>query len=163
MDMRNRRLTVYTSRRLIVQFEMDRPGMARVAVGRELKDATRQIIRERAMPYAISISPVGQRDDDQGGKPRYIESFRIAEGHTVIAGMRRVAAKLVNVAPHAAAVEFLGTNPHASGYGVLGKTLDHLNSHGGAGVGGRGKGRPRAPWRQELHPRGPGGRFIPKS
>ncbi len=155
-DLRNRRTTVYAGRHLVVQFEMDRKGIAKCAVGQDLASATRQVVRERAMPYAIRISPIGQRDDD-GGKPRYVESFRISQGFTVIAGMRRVASKLTNIAPHAAAVEFTGNNPHASGHGVLRKTLAHLN---GTGATLR---EAKSPWRPELHPRGAGGRFISKS
>jgi hypothetical protein len=156
--MPNRTVTVYASPRLIVRFEMDRRGIARVAVGRELADATRQVIRERAMPYAIRISPVGDRDaDDLSDKPRYAASFRMSQGYTVIAGMRRVAAKLTNIAPHAAAVEFTGSNPHAAGHGVLRKTLAHLN---GTGETLR---QAKSPWRPELHPRGAGGRFVRKT
>lgn len=156
-DMRNRAVTVYVSPRLLVQFEMDRRGIARIAVGPDLASATRQVVRERGMPYAIRISPRGERDDEAGGKARYAESFRIAQGHTVIAGMRRVAAKLVNIAPHSAAVEFTGSNPHAAGYGILRQTLAHLNGTGGS------LRQARSPWRPELHPRGPGGRFAPRT
>lgn len=153
--MGNRRTTVYVSPRLVVQFEMNRAGIARVAAGQELADATRQLIRERAMPYAIRISPHGPERGD--GDPKYAESFRITQGYTVIAGMRRVAARLVNIAPHAAAVEFLGTNPHAAGYGILRKTLAHIN---GTGATLRSA---KSPWRPEQHPRGPGGRFTKKT
>lgn len=156
-DLRNRTVTVYTSPRLLVRFEMNRRGISQIAVGPHLAAATRALVRDKAMPYAIRISPIGERDDERGGGPRYVESFRIAQSYTVVAGMRRVAAKLVNVAPHAAAVEFYGNNPHASGYAVLRKTLAHLNGTGSSLA------TAKPAFRAELHPRGAGGRFIPRT
>lgn len=117
---------VYTGRRLTVDFELDRDGIAEIAVGPHLKDAVRHLAEHRAKPYAISISPV--RKGKGGGT--YIRSFRVKDEHTVIAAMCRVAARLYNTAPHAAAVEF--GNKHAKGQRILGRTVDFLHALGAA-------------------------------
>lgn len=147
-DLRNRRITVYRSPRMIVEFELDRRGIAKIAMGQDLKDACRQVVTGRAMPFAIRNSPHGETLE-------YVSSWRAAEGHTIIAGMRRVACKLINVAPHAAAVEW----GRGGRRGVLGKTLAHLNATSGVVIQG---GQLRKAWDPQLHPRGPGGRFISK-
>jgi hypothetical protein len=149
-DLRDRRVTVYASPRLIVQYKTDRRGIAKIAVGQPLRDATRSAVVNRAMVHAIQISP-------RGATLEYVSSWRAADGFTVVAGMRRAACKLINVAPHAAAVEWgRGGNQR-----ILGKTLAWLNSTSPMGVERAARAAARAPWKPELHPRGPGGRFAP--
>lgn len=149
-EMSNRRVTVYASPRLIAQFEMNRAGIAKIAVGGPLREAVHFAVVGRAMVHAIQISPRGETLE-------YVSSWRAADGFTVIAGMRRAACKLVNISGHAAAVEWgRGGNQR-----ILGKTLDWLNSTSPIGVARAAARAARAPWRPELHPRGAGGRFTP--
>ncbi len=151
-DLTNRRETVYRSPRLHVEFEMNRRGIARVAVGQDLRDSCRSAVVQRAMPYAIQISPRGETLE-------YVSSWRAADGHTVIAGMRRVACKLINVSDHAAAVEW----GRGGARGVLSRTLAHLNSTSPIGLEQAArKARAKASWNPALHPRGPRGRFVAK-
>lgn len=150
-SMGGRRTTVHASPRLVVQFEMDRSGMRKIMVGRELADATHSVVVGRAMPFAIQISP---RDTLE-----YVSSWRASDTHVVIAGMRRVATKLVNIAPHAAAVEWGRGGRQA----VLGRTLAHLNSTSPIGLEKAARSaRARKAFNPDLHPRGAGGRFLPK-
>ncbi len=116
------RRVVYRSRRLVVEFEMDRKGMREVARGKELRAAVR-IIAERGKAYAESISP------ERSGN--YKRSFQVAMSRVMVAGMRRVAAKVVNTDPAAVPIE-VGTAPREGGGGtpahrVLQRTLAYLN------------------------------------
>lgn len=149
-DLSNRRTTVYASPRLIAQFEMDRRGIRKIAVGQPLRAATRSAVVGRAMVHAIQISPRGQTLE-------YVSSWRASDGFTVIAGMRRAACKLVNIAPHAAAVEW----GRGGNQGILRKTLAWLNSTSPIGLERAARAAKRAPWNPNLHPRGLGGRFAP--
>ncbi len=148
-----RRTTVYVSPRMLVQFEMDRAGIARVAVGQELRDAVHDCVVQRAMPYAISISPHGDTLD-------YVSSWRAIDTYEVIAGMRRAACRLFNGSGHAAAVEWVSRRGFGRGYAVLGRTLAHLNSTSPMGLE---KAARAAKFDPQLHPRGPRGRFVPKA
>lgn len=148
-SLNNRRVTVYASPRMVVEFEMDRAGIAKLAVGQELKDATHSAVVNRAMPYAISISPHGKTLE-------YVSSWRAADGFTVIAGMRRAACKLINVSGHAAAVEW----GRGGNQGILRRTLAHLNATSPIGLQQAARKAARAPFDPKLHPRGPKGRFT---
>ncbi len=135
-----RRTTVYLSPRLLAEFEMNRPGIARIALSAEVASATRSLVVNEAMPYAIQISPRGRTLE-------YVSSWRAQPASVVIAGMRRAACKLINIADYAAAVEWgRGGNQR-----VLGRVLDHLNSTT--------KVNPSRP--RPAIPRGPGNRFAP--
>lgn len=147
-DLRNRRVTAYASPRLVAELEMDRRAIARIAVGQDLRDAVHSLVVNDAMPYAIRISPRGQTLD-------YVSSWRVSDGYTVIAGMRRAAAKLVNVSAHAAAVEW----GRGGNQGILRRTLAHLNSTSPIALERAAKKSRRKPWDPQLHPRGTGGRF----
>jgi hypothetical protein len=118
---------VYRSRTMVVFFDMDRQGIRRIAVGPELRAACLAVVNA-ARPYAESISPV-----ETG---QYARSFSIAMGHTWVAAMRRVAARLVNTDPAAAAIEF-GTSHGGPAHRVLQRTLAHIN--GGLRVPGVGR------------------------
>ncbi len=123
---------VYQGRHVTIQFELDRAGIARCAVGRDLAEAVMQVVNRRARPYAIAISPRSDRDEDDDARPHYQDSF---DTELVLTGvspeaigkppMLRVGGRLVNKAPHAAAVEW--GRRGFRGHRVLGKTLDHLH------------------------------------
>jgi len=148
-----RRTTVYVSPRMVVQFELDRGGIAKVAVGPALRAAVHSLVVRDAMPYAISISPHGDTLD-------YVSSWRAVDTYEVIAGLRRVACRLFNDSAHAAAVEWVSKRGYGHGYHVLGRTLAHLNSTSPIALE---KAARAAKFDPGLHPRGPAGRFIPKS
>lgn len=152
-DLRDRRETVYVSPRLIAEFQLNRRGIARIAVDQPLRDATRSLVVNHAMPYAIQISP-------RGDTLEYVSSWRAADGFAVVAGMRRAACKLINISDHAAAVEWVSRRGFGHGYRVLGRTLAHLNSTSPIAVERAARAARRKPWNPELHYRGPRGRFA---
>jgi hypothetical protein len=161
-DLGDRRVTVYRGRGVKVDFAMSRAGIRKIAMGPELLGSCRSVIVDRAMPYAIRNSPRG-RLGDADGDPPFVTQWRVSEGSTVLVGLRRVSVKLINVSPHAAAVEFI--NPKTGrghGYGILAKTLAHLHGEASGVAGTRARKRATAPFVPEQHPRGPRGRFIPK-
>lgn len=154
-DLRDRRVTAYVSRRMIAELEMKRRGIAKIAVGADLKSAVRSVVVNRAMPYAIRIAPRGATLD-------YVSSFRPVDAFETIAGMRRVACRLYNSSPHAAAVEWVSKRGYGRGYRVLGRTLAYLNSTSPIGLEQAAAKAKRKPWDAQLHPRGPKGRFAAK-
>lgn len=116
------RKTVYRGRNVTVEFELDRKGIAACAMGPELRASVLDLAEHEAKPFAVSISPHSNRQDHR----HYADSFGIVPGAMMIRRMRRVAAHLINSAPHAAAVEW-GNERTPNGHRVLGRTLDHLN------------------------------------
>ena len=104
---------------VVVKFVPDKKGVAGVAVSRPVQQATQKVAGE-GKRYAMSISPV-----DSG---EYLTSWEIIPSTTVIAGMRRAAALLMNHSSHAAAVEYGNAATKGDGHHVLQRTLDHLNS-----------------------------------
>jgi hypothetical protein len=115
---------VFTGGRVHVHFDMNRKGIAGIAMGPELAASVMEVAEQTALPYAVSISPRSGRTD----KIHYQDSFVVVPGTAWIVAMRRVAARLYNLAPHAIVVE-VGTDKTPA-HRVLGKTLDHLNSLG---------------------------------
>jgi hypothetical protein len=109
---------VYRGRHVTVSYEPSKTGIAGIAMSRPVANACHDVVANRALPHAVAIAPVHTGD--------YISSFRIEEGTTVIAAMRRVAVLLLNFSDHAIIVE-LGSDSYGEGSHVLGKTLDHLN------------------------------------
>ncbi len=97
----SRRREVYRSARIVVDFEMDRRGMAEVARGKELRAAVKTIA-VRGKAYAESIAPEATGN--------YRKSFHINMGQVLVNGMRRVAAILANTDPAAVPIE-VGTAP----------------------------------------------------
>ncbi|SDT74370.1 hypothetical protein [Actinoplanes derwentensis] len=154
------RKTYYWGRNLKIQFELRRGAMRRLALSDELRDACRAVIVGQALPYAIRVSPRDRVNDGDGTLP-YVASWRVAEGTDVFVGMRRTTVKLINVAPHAAAVEWINPDTgRGHGYHVLGRTLAHLDGQTGTEI----RGTPQRPaWKAAQHPRGPGGRFVAKT
>lgn len=128
---------VYRSRDVTVRFEMDYKGIAALALGPRLAAVVFDVASRKAMPYAISVSPRSDRRRDGDNRAHYQDSFRVvplvtgAPPAREIIGkppMWRVGARLINVSPHAAAVEW--GNRGRRGHRVLGKTLDHLHGIG---------------------------------
>lgn len=121
------RRTVYRSPTVKVEFEMDRKGIAEIAMGPRLRETVLAFAENEAKPYAVSISPRSDREDHV----HYADSFHVVPGAMMIRRMRRVAAHLINSAPHAAAVEW-GNERVPRGQRILGRTLDHFmgpNAH----------------------------------
>ncbi len=115
------RRPVYVSPRMVVEFEMDRAGMRKIARGKELRVAV-LAIAHKGRAYAEGISPVRTGD--------YRRSWRVNAGHVVVRGMRRVMASLVNTDPAAVPIE-VGAAAHdgwpaTEGHHVLQKTLVFL-------------------------------------
>lgn len=119
-DVRNRRTTVYRSPRMTVEFELNRQGIARVAMSDPVHDACRSVAINEAVPFAIQNSPHDTGD--------YISSFHVRRGEAVIAGMRRAVANVWNLSDHASRVEYAPTRRYPAGRRVLGRTLEHLNA-----------------------------------
>lgn len=124
------RRRVYTGRHVNVEFEMDPKGIAACAVGPQLRDACHDVVVTRALPYAYGISPRSSQHEHR----HYQDSFKVEDVLTGIAPdsigeppMLRVGTRLLNVARHAAVVEF--GRKGSRGYRVLGRTLDHLNTY----------------------------------
>lgn len=115
---------VFRGSKVMVHFDMDRKGIAACAMGPELAGEVMKLATRQALPYAISVSPRSSRTD----KVHYQDSFVAVPGTAWVAAMRRVAARLYNLAPHAIVVE-KGT-AKTPAHRVLGKTLDHLNTMG---------------------------------
>jgi hypothetical protein len=149
----SRKTTVYRSARLLVEFELDRGGIAKIAVDAPLRAAVHDMVVHEAMPFAISISPHGKTLN-------YVSSWRAVDTYMVIAGLRRAACRLLNASSHAAAVEWVSTRGHGHGYHVLGRTLAHLNSSSPLGLAEAAGKAAQAPFNPGLHPRGAKGRFV---
>lgn len=123
---------VYTGIHVKVDFQMDIAGIRRIALGESLRRSCLQVVTA-AMPYAISISPRSNRTDDEHDHPHYQDSFHVETVRTGEGGdesighppMLRVGARLVNVARHAAVVEF--GKKGQRGQHILRKTLEHLS------------------------------------
>ena len=120
---------VYRSRNVKVEFKLNRKGIAACALGPELRASCNRVVRERALPFAVSISP--RSDDDH---QHYADSWEVDDIVTGVSPesigrppMLRVGTRLVNQVRHAAAVEW-GNARHPRGHHVLQRTLDHLNS-----------------------------------
>lgn len=145
-----RRHTVYASPRMVVEFELDRRGIARVAVSPPMADTVRSVVTQRALPFAIQNSP-------RGDTLEYVSSWDAVNTQTVIAGMRRAACLLLNRSGHAAAVEWVSKRGYGHGYGVLRRTLAHLNATSPQGIARAAR---KAKFDPGLHPRGDRGRFI---
>ncbi len=144
------REVVYASPRMIAEFELDRNGIAKIAVSGPVRAMVHSAVVGRAMVHAIQISPRGETLE-------YVSSWRAVDTYTVIAGMRRAACKLLNTSGHAAAVEWgRGGNQR-----VLGRTLAWLNGTSPIGLAQAAATAKRsAAFNPKLHPRGARGRFV---
>lgn len=115
---------VYRGRNCTVHFDLDRNGIAEIAMTPKLLGEVMDVAQNTALPYALRISPRSTRT----GKVHYQDSFVVVPGTAIIRGLRRVAARLYNTASHATAVE-VGTARNRA-YHVFRNTLDHLNGLG---------------------------------
>lgn len=115
----------YTGKNVRVDFQLDVAGIAKIAMRRELLDACMDIAENRAMPYAIRISP--RSNVHWPSHRHYQDQFTVKAGSTVINQMRRAAARLWNMSDHAIIVEFGNRATSGNGYRVLGRTLNYLN------------------------------------
>lgn len=148
-NLRDKRYTVYKSPRLTAEYETDREGIAGIAVSPPVKAMVHAAVMQRAMPYAIQISPRGPTGE-------YVSSWKAVDTYTVVAGMRRAACKLLNTSDHAAAVEWgRGGNQR-----ILGRTLDWLNGTSSTALARAAAKATRASFNPAQHPRGAGGRFV---
>lgn len=112
---------VYKTRGVTVYYEPDRRSIARCAVGPELTEAVHDIVNNIAKPYAIGISP---RDTGEYKRSWRVDTTYVAMGFPDL--LTRVAARLVNTHPAAAAIEWgnKGRNAHH----VLSQTLTLLDT-----------------------------------
>jgi hypothetical protein len=156
----DRRTTVYRGPRVKVELKVYRGALRRLALSDDLRDACRAVVIARALPQAIRLSPRDRVNDSDGTLP-YVASWRVVETTDVLVGMRRTAVRLINTAPHAAAVEWVNPDTgRGHGYHVLGRTLAYLDGQHSPSVPDVPR---RAAWKAAEHPRGPGGRFVSRS
>lgn len=94
---------VYTGRNINMFYQGSLKDFAEVAMSPKILAICLEIATEEALPYAIQISPVGDVD---GGT--YARSWAVKPSTTVLKGMRRVCARLINEDPKAAMVEWGG-------------------------------------------------------
>ena len=92
---------VYTGRNITMFYKGSMRDFAEIAMSPRILAICLEVATEEALPYAIAISPVGESGT-------YIRSWRVRPTTTVVAGMRRVGAKLINEDPISALVEFGG-------------------------------------------------------
>jgi hypothetical protein len=126
---------VYTGRHVTVDFQLDARGIRKIATGWALRRACLLVVTTQALPYAVSISPRSRRDrGEDRDHPHYQDSFQVESVVTGAGGdesigrppMRRVGARLVNIARHAAVVEFGKRGQR--GHHILRRTLEHLDT-----------------------------------
>ncbi len=92
---------VYASPRMAMYYQGSLKDFAEIAMSPRILAICLEIAEEHAKPIAIEISPTG----DSG---LYRRSWKVLPGTTVLRGMRRVCAKLVNTSPHSGLVEWGG-------------------------------------------------------
>lgn len=92
---------VYTGRNITMFYKGSMKDFAEIAMSPRILAICLEVAYEEALPYAIAISPVGESGT-------YIRSWKVHPTTTVVAGMRRVGAKLINEDPISALVEFGG-------------------------------------------------------
>ena len=112
---------VYRSPTLKAIYAPNLRSWARIARNKTLRASCIAFAEAKARPYAERISPVGQTGV-------YKKSWKVEPGHTVINGLRRVCARLINTADHSAAVEF--GNRTTEPQRILGQTRAYLNATG---------------------------------
>ncbi len=126
------RRTVYRGRTVRIDFKPDRKGIAAMAIGPEVTALVVQVAEQKALPYAISISPVGRAADGDQHPGQYRSSWAV-EIARVVAGpegypMLRAAGVLINRAKHATHVELGTSRTKGIGHHVLRRTLEYLDA-----------------------------------
>lgn len=91
---------VYTSPRMVMYYQGSLKDFAEVAMSPRILAICLEIATEEALPVAIALSPRHEGT--------YVRSWRVKPSTVMLRGMRRVCAKLINEAPHAALVEWGG-------------------------------------------------------
>lgn len=91
---------VYTGRNITMFYQDSLRDFAEIAMSPRLLAICLEVATVEALPIAISMSPV-----DEG---EYVRSWKVYPSTAVVAGMRRVCARLVNTSGHAALVEWGG-------------------------------------------------------
>ncbi len=121
---------VYRSRNMSMYYKGSLRDFAEIAMSRQILAACLEIAYEDALPYAIMISPRHEFT--------YVRSFQVKPTTVMVRGMRRVAARLINTAPHAALVEWggkrrgsKGAPRYRPGQHVLGRTRDRITGRDG--------------------------------
>lgn len=99
------RQVVYVGKNLVAEYKGSLSGFQACALGPELLASCMEHATNHGLPYAVQISPVHDGE--------YKRSWRVRPGIAEIEGgpetiPRRVAALLVNIAPHSALVEWGG-------------------------------------------------------
>lgn len=123
---------VYTGRHVIATFELNRKEIARCAVGPELRASCNEVVIRRALPFAVSIAPLSDRDH-----PHYKGLFAVVDVKTGLPPepigkpfpMLRWATRLYNLARHATIVEV--GDGRRGGHRVLTRTLARLHATSG--------------------------------
>lgn len=92
---------VYQSKNIAMYYQGSLRDWAEIAMSPKILAICLEIAYEDALPYAIAFSPHG--DDDL-----YVRSWKVEPNTVMVAGMNRVAARLINMAPHSALVEWGG-------------------------------------------------------
>lgn len=113
---------VFRGRHVTVYFDLDRSGIARCAVGPELRNA----VNDNTEQMRRHARALAERFTDTG---RYRDSFQVVPGFETLPvewPMRRVAADLVNTAPYSRTVEVGRGNRPARR--VFGDTLEHFDA-----------------------------------
>ncbi len=121
---------VYSSPRMNMYYQGSLKDFAEVAMSPRILAICLEIADTDAKQIAIDISPV-----DEG---TYQRSWQVRPGTVVLRGMRRVCAKLINTAPHAALVEWGGRKGGGTYKGryrpaqhILQEVRDRLTGRGG--------------------------------
>lgn len=123
------RHTVYHGLHVKADFQLDRGGIRKIAVGTELRAAVHDIVAVHAKPIAEALAAEFTKTGT------YARSFRIDDGTEVTGGegwpMRRAACRLVNDAKRPNDTESYALivevgDARFRGHHVLGRTLDAL-------------------------------------
>lgn len=91
---------VYTGRNVSVFYQDFLYQFAEIAMSPRILAICLEVATEHALPIAIAISPYHEGT--------YVRSWEVRPTTTVVRGMRRFGAKLINTAPHSALVEWGG-------------------------------------------------------
>jgi hypothetical protein len=92
---------VYTGRNVVMFYQDNLKDFAEIAMSPRLLAICLEVASVEAKPIAIAISP-------RGPSGLYVRSWTVQPSTTVLRGMRRVCARLINTAPYAAVVEWGG-------------------------------------------------------
>jgi hypothetical protein len=125
------REVAYVGKNVIIEYRGSLRGFRECAMGPELAVSCMRVVTGRAMPYAIEISPVDQGEYKRSWRARPSFWHNAEAGPSEI--RNRVAALLINVAPHSALVEWGGkpggARRHLAQH-ICAKVVNHLHDSG---------------------------------